>query len=183
MTNPSSQAVCDEAAAFDKWKMLSDIEERYLKQKAKLHWLKVGDQNNKAFHTAATIRESCNSIREIQCDDGRVVTTQNQLKQETANYFQGFLNLRPEHYTSWSQEDLEAVLDFKCAASDKCLLTHEVSKEEIRRVLFTMPNSKSLGPDEFTAEFFKASWGIIHEDFVVAIQSFFRTGFLPKGVN
>ncbi|XP_010474264.1 PREDICTED: uncharacterized protein LOC104753759 [Camelina sativa] len=43
MANPSSLAVREEAEAFAKWRSLSDIEERYLQQKAKLHWLKIGD--------------------------------------------------------------------------------------------------------------------------------------------
>lgn len=50
-------------------------------------------------------------------------------------------------------------------------------------MLFSMPTNKSPGPDGFTCEFFKDSWAIVGKDFVVAIQSFFKTGFLPKGVN
>lgn len=37
MTNPSTQAVDEEAKAYEKWKTLSDIEEGFLRQKAKLH--------------------------------------------------------------------------------------------------------------------------------------------------
>ncbi|KAG7587392.1 Reverse transcriptase domain [Arabidopsis thaliana x Arabidopsis arenosa] len=63
------------------------------------------------------------------------------------------------------------------------MLTNEVSEEEVRKVLFAMPVNKSPGPDGFTCEFFKESWSIVGKDFVVAIQSFFKKGFLPKGVN
>ncbi|XP_010430851.1 PREDICTED: uncharacterized protein LOC104715105 [Camelina sativa] len=151
MAHPSPHAISAEADAYAKWQRLSDIEESYLKQKAKLHWLKVGDQNNKAFHIPATLREQINTIREILCDDGRLVDKLDHIKLE--------------------------------AESDKQLLTHDVTNEEIRRVLFSMPSSKSPGPDGFTTEFFKESWSIVGEDFLVAVQSFFQTGFLPKGVN
>jgi len=63
------------------------------------------------------------------------------------------------------------------------MLEAEVTKEEIHKVLFAMPASKSPGPDGFPCEFFKTTWFIIGHDFTVAIQSVFKFGFLPKGVN
>lgn len=183
MANPSSQAVNDEAEAYAKWKRLSDIEESYLRQKAKLHWLKVGDQNNKAFYTAAKLREIRNNIKEIQCDDGRIVDNLEQIKFEAERYFKEFLSLKPNDYVEWSSTELEKILTFRCDENDKKLLTAEVSKEEIKKVLFAMPANKSPGPDGFNSEFFRESWLIVGDDFTVAIQSFFKTGFLPKGVN
>ena len=50
-------------------------------------------------------------------------------------------------------------------------------------MLFAMANNKSPGRDGYTSEFFKAAWDIVGEDFVIAVQSFFKTGFLPKGIN
>lgn len=38
-----------EFVALDKWSLLSKIEEKVLSQRAKLHWLDVGDGNNKTF--------------------------------------------------------------------------------------------------------------------------------------
>lgn len=46
-----------------------------------------------------------------------------------------------------------------------------------------MPSNKSPGPDGYTVEFFKEAWPIIGKVFIVAIQSFFIYGFLPKGSN
>lgn len=55
--------------------------------------------------------------------------------------------------------------------------------EEIREVLFAMPSNKSPGPNGFPCEFFKTTWSVIAEDFTAAVQSVFKYGFLPKGVN
>lgn len=65
-----------------------------------------------------------------------------------------------------------------------CRVTYSpISEAEIKNVLFSMPANKAPGPDGFSAEFYRASWPIIKQDFVVAVQSFFMYGLLPRGVN
>ena len=63
------------------------------------------------------------------------------------------------------------------------MLIRVVTAEEVRKVLFSMAVDKSPGPDGYTSEFFKATWAITGRDFVIAVQSFFDKGFLPKGIN
>ena len=80
LTNPSAQAMNNESAAYSRWLHVSDLEEKYLKQKSKLHWLKVGDGNNKAFHKAAKAREVRNTIKEIIRPDGTLAVTPTEIK-------------------------------------------------------------------------------------------------------
>lgn len=82
-----------------------------------------------------------------------------------------------------SVEDLENIVDFRCSETDCSILARQVTSEEIKQVLFGMPNNKSPGPDGFTTEFFKTTWDITGNEFVDAIKAFFIKGFLPKGVN
>lgn len=80
-------------------------------------------------------------------------------------------------------EKLRELLGSHCSEEDCIMLEKEVTKEKIRRVIFKMAGSKVPGPDRFTSEFFKKSWQMIGDDVIVAVQSFFLKGFLPKGVN
>jgi hypothetical protein len=48
-----------------------------------------------------------------------------------------------------------------------------VENEDIRRTIFAMKNNKSLGPDGFTAEFFKHDWPVVGGDVLAAIKYFF----------
>lgn len=75
------------------------------------------------------------------------------------------------------------MISFRCSTEDYEGLEAGVTEEEIRRVLFEMPSNKSPGPDGFPCEFFKTTWSVLSHDFIVAVQSVFRYGFLPKGVN
>ncbi|KAG7593526.1 Reverse transcriptase domain [Arabidopsis thaliana x Arabidopsis arenosa] len=183
LTNPTDMAMRNESEAYHKWVHLSGLEEKYLKQKSKLHWLKVGDGNNKAFYKAAKIREVRNAIKEIKCSDGTIVDTQEEIKKEAERFFCDLLTHRPGHYQGMSEEDLNDLVSYRCSEAEKLKLVREVSEEEIKETLFAMPKDKSPGPDGFTVEFLKETWPIVKKDFVVAIQSFFLYGFIPKGVN
>ena len=183
LVNPSEGAVKEEAEAYGKWLHVASLEEDFLKQRAKLFWLDVGDKNNKTFHRAIKSRQAQNMIREIRCANGCVVNQHSEIKKEAEDFFAHFLNQIPENYKGVNEDELEDLLKFRCSMDDCNLLEAEVTAEEIRKVLFAMPSYKSPGPDGFSCEFFKTSWSIISQDFVIAVQSVFRFGFLPKGVN
>ena len=91
----TSQAIAEENQAHTQWHSLAVLEEGYLQQKSKLHWLEVGDQNNKYFHNSVKARLAMNLIREIQCSDGRVCTSQDDIKEEAVRFFQTFLQAKP----------------------------------------------------------------------------------------
>lgn len=63
--DPTSQRMAEEKMAYEKWTLLSGLEEGFLKQKSKLHWLNVGDQNTKYFHQTAEVRKMQNSLQQI----------------------------------------------------------------------------------------------------------------------
>lgn len=65
-----------------KWERLAEIEEECLKQKSKVHWLDMGDGNNKFFHSSAKIREIRNAIHEIQREDGTLAIAGEEIKKE-----------------------------------------------------------------------------------------------------
>lgn len=183
LNNPSQALMEVESKAYDRWNFLSQLVEKILSQKAKIHWLDVGDGNNKQFYQAAKVREVVNSIREIKRPDDTVANTQDELKVEAVDHFNKFLNFKPENFVGISEEELQDLLGFVCKEEDQAMLMQQVSEGEIKKVLFAMAKDKSPGPDGYTSEFYKSAWPIIGKDFVVAVQSFFDKGFLPKGIN
>ena len=183
MENPSVENIRAEGVAMNRWQRLADLEEEFLKQRSKVHWLDVGDGNNHFFHSSAKIREIRNAIHEITRADGTIAKTDEEIKGEAENYFVEFMRLEPVDYEGVSVDTLKELLGFQCGEIDCIKLEREVTREEIKEVLFRMPGNKSPGPDGFTTEFFKEAWEIIGDDITMAVQSFFVKGFLPKGLN
>lgn len=183
LANPSEEASHEESEAYGNWVHIAGLEEDFLKQRAKLHWLEIGDQNNKTFHRAIKSRQAQNMIREIRCANGNIVKTHSEIKVEAESFFSELLNRIPENFQDIDEAELQGLLSFRCSEDDCRLLEEEVTAEEIRKVLFAMPSNKSPGPDGFPVEFFKSSWSVLSHDFITSVQSVFKFGFLPKGVN
>lgn len=49
--------------------------------------------------------------------------------------------------------------------------------------MFFIKEDKALGPDGFSASFFRKSWSIVGKDVIQAMKDFFRTERLLREVN
>lgn len=183
LLNPSQQTIKEEGEAYEKWQGLAFLEEEFLKQTSKLHWLNVGDQNNSFFQNSVEQRKMRNTIREVRNQNGTILTKGNDIKSEAERFFKDLLTTIPSDFIGMAVEDLAQILDFRCSQADREWLEKDVTFEEIKTVVFGMTNNKSPGPDGFTCEFFKSTWEINGSELVNAIKSFFIKGFLPKGLN
>lgn len=122
--------------------------------------VKCGDQNTKAFHNAAKLREVKNAINELKGQDGTRIVGED-IKKEAERYFTDFLSHIPQEFEGITVEELQELLKFRCSDMEKIQLQREVTEEEVRKVIFNMPTDKSPGPDGYTSEFFKDAWGVI----------------------
>ncbi|GJS03905.1 hypothetical protein Tco_0320413 [Tanacetum coccineum] len=131
------------------------LQERFLKQKAKINWLKDGDLNSAYFHKAVKSRTTRNRIDVVTNSDAD--TTQ---PLESHNLF-------------------DVTLDEGMALD----MVRNVSAQEVKEAMFFMGNDKSPGPDGYTVAFFKEAWDIVGAEAVQAICEFFTNGKLLKELN
>ena len=110
--DPSQENIKAELLAAKHWQRISAIEEKVLKQRSKMHWLQLGDCNNKVFHNAAKIRETRNAIREIKCPNGTIATSQEAIKSEAERFFQDFLSHVPKEIQGISVEECSRLYHF-----------------------------------------------------------------------
>ncbi|XP_074319911.1 uncharacterized protein LOC141656761 [Silene latifolia] len=70
-----------------------------------------------------------------------------------------------------------------CTSEHHYLLLAPVSKEEIKKVMFSIPSHKAAGPDGYSSAFFKDAWDMVGDSVCSAIQDFFQSRKLLKQLN
>nr|GEY98280.1 hypothetical protein [Tanacetum cinerariifolium] len=154
------------------------MEEKFLKQKDKIDWIREGDSNSAYFHKAIKSRISRSRIDVVTSNDG-VVHENDKFAEAFVNHYEMFLG-QPGSTTGFNDNDL---FRNRLEESEALEMTHTVTRNEVKSALFSMGNQKSSGPDGFTAAFFKESWDIVADDFVAAVCEFFTNGKILCELN
>lgn len=183
LLNPHVSTFAEVTTASERWYHLVNIEEQIYRQKSRVKWLGFGDQNTSYFHKVVEGRAVRNAIKQLKSSSGEVLTDLNDIKAEAVSYYKSFLQDEPNNIEIPAVNSLSQLVSYRCSGDDGALLIQPITAEEIKKTVFSMPLNKALGPDGFTVEFFKSAWQIIGKDFIVAVQSFFLYGYMPKGVN
>ncbi|GJT56749.1 protein LAZ1 [Tanacetum coccineum] len=141
-------------------------EERFLKQKANVDWLEVGDSNSAYFHK--TIK-GCNQRSRIE-----VIRTADNVELTGPCVPNCFV----EHYQEFLGTDdpcieldstdlfMKHVSDMSCAH-----MTRPVTNEEVNKAMFDIGDDKSPGPDGYSSVFFKEGWDTIGNDVCNAVAT------------
>ncbi|XP_021995747.1 uncharacterized protein LOC110892919 [Helianthus annuus] len=153
-------------------------EERFLKQKSKVAWLRAGDANSKFFHLSLKSRnhrtriEGITDINGIFCD-GQAVP------EAFVNYYETFLGSEGDISSVLSPEMFQNRLSQNVADN----MIRSITVDEIKSAIFAIGNDKAPGPDGYTAAFFKRSWDIVGTDVTNAVMDFFISGRLLQEIN
>ncbi|GJU93138.1 sodium/hydrogen exchanger 6 [Tanacetum coccineum] len=130
-------------------------EERFLKQKAKVEWLKAGDSNTAYFHRIMKNKCAKNRI-DMVSDSSNTLYDGNHVTYAFVNHYDQFLetegvtNHLDDHYL------YTRVLDTIKAN----FMVRGVTDIEVKNVNFSMGDNKAPGPDGFTTAFFKKAWDV-----------------------
>ncbi|GJW28398.1 putative RNA-directed DNA polymerase, eukaryota, reverse transcriptase zinc-binding domain protein [Tanacetum coccineum] len=153
-------------------------EERFLKQKAKVEWLKAGDSNTAYFHK--TVKSKCTKNRiEMVSDSSNTFYDGNQVPGAFVQHYNQFLRVEGVTNPLDAQDLFICVLDNSKA---DCMV-RDVTNDEIKSVMFSMGDDRAPGPDGFTAAFFKKAWDVVGGDITCAIRDFLSNGKLLNELN
>ncbi|XP_039055526.1 uncharacterized protein LOC120198242 [Hibiscus syriacus] len=145
---------------------LEDNELMFLKQKAKVRWIKEGDKCSKLFHTAIASKLKRDTIRVLINNEGKRLESYDDMANEIIHYFKKQLGTSDPNVLPSDSNFLKNLLRFSLPSETATELTKIISAEEIKEALFSKGNDKAPGPDGFTPMFFKISWSVVGEDVV-----------------
>jgi hypothetical protein len=157
-------------------------EESFFKQKARIQWLSLGDQNTSYFHKSVNGRQNRNKLLSLTREDGEVVKVHEVVKSEVIASFQRVLGV-DQMLRVLNEEVVKSAINLKLSSTQQHVLAQDVTREEIKHAMFSLKNNKAPGPDGFNAGFFKRMWHIVGEDVNNAVSSFFQTCRMLKEMN
>ncbi|VFQ79646.1 unnamed protein product [Cuscuta campestris] len=118
-------------------------------------------------------------IHSIRTSQGTQVTTEKEILEAGADYFQDLYSPQPthnmEHILHHISHTIQAIQNEKL-----CLLPNP---EEIKNAVWDLDSNSCAGPDGFNVTFFRESWDIINEDVTSAVQEFFLGIIPPKAMR
>nr|GEX95659.1 RNA-directed DNA polymerase, eukaryota [Tanacetum cinerariifolium] len=146
-------------------------------QKTKVNWAIEGDENSKFFHGVINKRRSQLAIRGVFVS-GDWYTNPSKVKEVFYDHFAA-------RFKQPSRSRLKLCMPFPNHLSPDQVgdLGNDISSDEIRKAVWDYGESKSLGLDGFTFEFFRRYWHFIGSDFCSAVNCFFDKGCFSRGGN
>ncbi|XP_042518500.1 uncharacterized protein LOC122092229 [Macadamia integrifolia] len=167
----------------------ADAKTRYLKalqnyeklwaEKSRSRWRNQGDRCSKFFHISVKIRRMKNSIKSLKMVDGTLISDREQIKEYVAGYYEHSHKGTP----LTNHMDLLQCIPNVLEEWDRGQLDGIPSDSEIKNAVWDLDPDSAPGPDGFPGAFYKSCWDIISSDLCNAIRWFFRTGFMPYGIN
>ncbi|KAL2224648.1 UNVERIFIED_CONTAM: hypothetical protein Sindi_3028900 [Sesamum indicum] len=141
------------------------LEQRMLQQRAKIQWMKGGDQSSRVFFRQIAQRRLVRRILQINDDHGDTHTEPGAVINEFVTYYQNFLG----------GERRRDVIDLRFLRPwARQLLT------DVKQAVFDIAEDKAPGSDGYSSGFFKAAWPIVGQEVSSAVLDFFSTGRLLK---
>ncbi|KAL0439838.1 UNVERIFIED_CONTAM: hypothetical protein Slati_2466800 [Sesamum latifolium] len=141
-------------------RLASRLEQHMLHQRAKIAWMKGGDQCSRIFFHMVAKRRSSKWVFQITDSNGQVLTSQPAVTNEFITFYQTLLGgsqcdrsidlryLRPWAHHILSEEETRSLL-------------LPVTTDEIKQAVFDIDETKAPGPDGYSSGFFKAAWPIV----------------------
>ncbi|GKA46941.1 RNA-directed DNA polymerase, eukaryota, reverse transcriptase zinc-binding domain protein [Tanacetum coccineum] len=168
----------EEAKCLSQYMEAIDDAENLLMHQAKVDWISKGDRNNKFFHNILKSRGNMHKITNI-CNEKGDSFEGNEVAEQFVCHFMKFLGAGKEA----TKLDDTNLFNKMVSNEEANFMIREVTDKEIRESMFDIGENKALGPDGYTAAFFKGAWDIVGNDICLVVKDFFKNGKLLGEVN
>lgn len=149
--------------------------------RSKARWAVEGDKNSKYFLQLEKHRQENNSIKEIENDDGKLLTDSEEILNEIQNYYKKLYSC-----TQINEEKMEKMGDFltnKISNEEAINCDDEISPEEIVKALNEMNKNKSPGCDGLTVSFYCKFFHLFGEIFHKIFKEIKKEKIMPRSMR
>ncbi|XP_050211627.1 uncharacterized protein LOC126661803 [Mercurialis annua] len=135
----------EENAYVIHYKKLIMLEENSLRQKSRINWIDLGDDNNRFFCNSVKIRRCRNRITKLFNADGSVLDSQEAISESMVQFYKNQLGEKAADTTYIGPN----IVDFgpKVNEDNSIMLTSAVSPDEVKATMFAIKRGKAPGPD------------------------------------
>ncbi|XP_062118656.1 uncharacterized protein LOC133832289 [Humulus lupulus] len=153
----------------------------FLKQKAKISWLNEGDDNTSLFHQSLKQRRSINSVYAVQDMHGQWVDSKEGVSEAFLSFYQELLGSHLDSRRKVSQTIVNMGPLVSSEQQQNLLL--DFTYEDVKSVIFSIPNHKAMGPDGYGSGFYKTNWEVVGEEVSREVLSFLHSGHMLQEIN
>ncbi|KAL2925764.1 hypothetical protein RDABS01_001819 [Bienertia sinuspersici] len=151
----------------------------FLKQKAKLDWVREGDENTKIFHQSIKKRRLQNTIHSIQDING---DTREGLKGIADAFLDYYKQLLGGHMLRFPVQ-AQFMGGTRLSADQIHVLSLPFTRKEVKSAMFSIYGDKAPSLDGFGSFFFRDHWVIVGESIEEAMLDVLNSGKLLKELN
>lgn len=123
------------------------VEEAYFKQKSRINWLLLGDQNTSYFYKVVKARIAYNLIHTLTAMDGTVVVHHLVMGKISLDHFINILGPVVSPPAPFVFPAILQLTIFSCSDEDIAAFSSRPNGEDITRTLFKLNPNKSPGAD------------------------------------
>lgn len=149
-------------------------EEKFWKQRSKVHWLRDGDQNTRRFHAMASSRKKKNTILSLTDPSGNTFSEHEDFCRIARLYFEDIITAR-----SSDPSIVSSLISPRINAEDNTSLLAPFKIKEFQSALMSMNSDFAPGPDGINPAFYKRLWDLAGMDIFKACCSWLDNGMLP----
>ncbi|KAL0290170.1 UNVERIFIED_CONTAM: hypothetical protein Sradi_7056000 [Sesamum radiatum] len=154
------------------------LEISMLQQRAKLRWLKHGDQNSKVFFRKINLTRVKQRVFQVAKASGETLTNRQEVIQEFISYFQTLIGGSSPIRTvdlGFLQHELRQI-----TPAEASLLVATVTAAEVKEAFFDIEVESAPGPDGFGSAFYRAAWPVVGQSMLEAVGEFSeQNAFVP----
>ncbi|KAL2253034.1 UNVERIFIED_CONTAM: hypothetical protein Sindi_0098100 [Sesamum indicum] len=158
------------------------LEQIMLQQRAKMQWMKFGDQCSRVFFRKIAQRRSSRRIFQINDDQESTHTDPEEVINVFVTYYQSLLG-GDRRRTAIDIRFLKPWARHILSNEESTALLLPFTPADVKQAVFDIDEDKAPGPDGYSLGFFKAAWPIVGQETTSAVLDFFSTGRLLKQIN